>query len=72
MVGRISDDDEESSVMFQLLGSVVETGNENVAVHIPYIVSSLVCALSKCIPQDLEPWPQVCIKSLWLGLLVCL
>lgn len=61
VIGRIGNDDEDSSIFFQLLSSVVEAGNENVAVHIPFIVSSLVEAISKCIPANLESWPQVCI-----------
>ncbi|KAF3456470.1 hypothetical protein FNV43_RR01120 [Rhamnella rubrinervis] len=63
VIGRIGNNDEENSVLFQLLGSVVEAGNENVAVHIPYIISSLCGALSKCIPLDLEPWPQMVEKG---------
>ncbi|GMY28006.1 importin beta-like SAD2 homolog isoform X1 [Fagus crenata] len=59
VIGRISNEDEESSFLFQLLSSVVEAGDENVVVHIPYIVSSLVGAISKWIPANLEPWPQV-------------
>lgn len=71
VIGRIGLDDEDSSVLFQLLSSVVEAGNENVAVHIPSIVTPLVTTISKCIPADLEPWPQVCIypyKALALSL----
>nr|XP_023883800.1 uncharacterized protein LOC111996099 isoform X2 [Quercus suber] len=59
VIGRISNEDEESSILFQLLSSVVEAGDETVVVHIPYIVSSLVGAISKWIPANLEPWPQV-------------
>lgn len=72
MIGRIGNNDEENSVLFQLLSSVVEAGNENVAVHIPYIITSLVGVLSKCIPRDLEPWPQVCISIHMARLSVCL
>lgn len=61
VIGRISNEDEESSILFQLLSSVVEAGDETVVVHIPYIVSSLVGAISKWIPANLEPWPQVCV-----------
>ncbi|KAF8401236.1 hypothetical protein HHK36_012168 [Tetracentron sinense] len=60
VVSRIdNEDDNESSVLFMLLSTVVEAGNENVAVHIPFIISSLVGAISKRIPPILEPWPQV-------------
>lgn len=72
MIGRIGDNDEENSVLFQLLSSAVEAGNENVAIHIPYIISSLVGALSKCIPRDVEPWPQVCFSIHVARLSVCL
>ncbi|EXB80274.1 hypothetical protein L484_025130 [Morus notabilis] len=63
VIGRIGIDDEDSSVLFQLLSSIVEAGNENVAVHIPSIASSLVAAISKCIPANLEPWPQMVEKG---------
>lgn len=59
VISRIGNEDEESSVLFQLLSSMVESGNENIAVHIPYIVSSLAGAISKWIPPNPEPWPQV-------------
>ncbi|KAK9139093.1 hypothetical protein Scep_008774 [Stephania cephalantha] len=53
------DDDNESSVGFQLLSTVVEAGGENVAIHIPSIVSAFVGTISKHIPPIPEPWPQV-------------
>ncbi|XP_050374323.1 uncharacterized protein LOC126791868 isoform X2 [Argentina anserina] len=59
VIGGIGRNEEENSILFQLLSSVVQAGNENVAVHIPYIISSLVVEISKCIPPDLEPWPQM-------------
>ncbi|XP_062143385.1 importin beta-like SAD2 homolog isoform X2 [Alnus glutinosa] len=59
VIGRISNRDEESSILCQLLSSIVEAGDENVAFHIPYIVSSLVGAISKLIPANPEPWSQV-------------
>ena len=64
VIGRINNQDEESSILYQLLGSIVEAGDENVAFHIPYIVSSLVGAISKLIPANPEPWPQVCMDML--------
>ncbi|OVA16680.1 Importin-beta [Macleaya cordata] len=54
-----NEDDNESSILFELLRTVVEAGNENVAAHIPYIVTSLVDTISKHIPPLPEPWPQV-------------
>ncbi|XP_043710645.1 importin beta-like SAD2 [Telopea speciosissima] len=53
------EDENESSILFQLLSTVVEAGNENVAVHIPSVVSSVVGAVLKFIPPNPEPWPQV-------------
>lgn len=60
VIGGIGQDDEENSILFQLLSSMVEAGNENVAIHIPHSVLSLVGAISKSIPPNFEPWPQVC------------
>lgn len=61
LVNRINNGDEnESSQLFQLLGTVVESGQEKVAIHIPLIVSSIVGVISKNIPPIPEPWPQVC------------
>ncbi|KAH9684058.1 Importin N-terminal domain-containing protein [Citrus sinensis] len=59
IVGRIGYEDEENSILFELLSSVVGAANENVVDHIPYIVSSLVAALSKHMHPSSEPWPQV-------------
>lgn len=59
MVGRIGDEDEESPIIFQLLSTLVEAGNESVAPHIPYIVSLLVGTILKHIPANPEPWPQM-------------
>ena len=60
VVGRIADESEETSILFKLLGTLVEAGNEHVALHIPFIISSLVGTISKCIPPTSEPWPPVC------------
>ncbi|KAJ8766467.1 hypothetical protein K2173_022526 [Erythroxylum novogranatense] len=59
IIGRINIEDEETSVLFQLLSSVVEVADENIADHIPYMVSSLVEALSKFAYSDRDSWPQV-------------
>lgn len=59
VIGRIADEREDTAILFELLGTLVEASNEHVMPHIPYIVSSLVGTISKCIPQDLEPWPQM-------------
>ncbi|KAL5700694.1 hypothetical protein ACHQM5_026109 [Ranunculus cassubicifolius] len=58
-----NDDDNESSILFQLLSTIVEAGNDNVTVHIPYIVSTMVGVISKHIPPIPEPWPQVVEKG---------
>lgn len=57
--GMGSEDESEASLLFQLLGTVVEAGQENVATHIPVIVSSIVSAITKHLPPIPEPWPQV-------------
>ncbi|XP_022844600.1 uncharacterized protein LOC111367768 isoform X2 [Olea europaea var. sylvestris] len=59
VVGRISDDEEDTSVYLQLLGTLVEIGSENVAPYIPDIVPLLVRAISRCIPPSPDPWPQM-------------
>ncbi|KAJ4721925.1 importin beta-like SAD2-like [Melia azedarach] len=59
IVGRIGNEDEENSILFELLSSVVGAASENIADHIPYIVSSLVGAISKGMHPSSEPWPQV-------------
>ncbi|KAI4344725.1 hypothetical protein L6164_011919 [Bauhinia variegata] len=59
IIGNIGNDDSESIILFQLLSSVIEAGDEKVAVHIPYIVSSLVGRVLKSFSPSLEPWPQV-------------
>lgn len=61
IVGRISDVEEETSISLQLLGTLVEAGNENIAPHIPHVVTLLVMTILKHIPLDSEPWPQVCV-----------
>lgn len=61
LVNRIdSGDENESSLLFQLLGTVIESAEEKVANHIPLIVSSVAGVISKNIPPIPEPWPQVC------------
>ncbi|EEF43160.1 protein transporter, putative [Ricinus communis] len=59
VISRIDIEEEETSVLFQLLSTVVEAGDENIADHIPYIVSSLVGVLLKFMHPGLESWPQV-------------
>ncbi|KAF7145239.1 hypothetical protein RHSIM_Rhsim04G0246500 [Rhododendron simsii] len=59
VVGQISDEGEETSILFQLLGTLVEAGSEHIALHIPHIMTSLVGTISKCIPPNPEPWSQM-------------
>ncbi|XP_050216139.1 importin beta-like SAD2 homolog isoform X2 [Mercurialis annua] len=63
VISRIDMEEEETSILFQLLSSMVEAGDENVADHIPYMVSSLAGLLSKFIHPGLESWPQVLEKG---------
>lgn len=63
VVGRIGNEDEENSILFELLSSVVGAANENVVDHIPFIISSLVGTISKRIHPNSEPWPQVCEEA---------
>ncbi|XP_047169798.1 importin beta-like SAD2 isoform X1 [Vigna umbellata] len=63
IIGSIAKDEieneSESSILFQLLSSIMEAGDEKVAVHIPHIVSSIVGSVSKWLTVNMEPWPQV-------------
>ncbi|KAI3993351.1 hypothetical protein MKX01_010094 [Papaver californicum] len=52
-------DDSDSSNLFDLLRTLVEVGDGGVAIHVHYVVSSLVQTISKHIPPTPEPWPQV-------------
>ncbi|XP_056168481.1 importin beta-like SAD2 homolog isoform X2 [Syzygium oleosum] len=63
VINRISNEDEESCILFELLNSLMEAGNESVTVHIPDLVLPLVGAISKFLPPNMEPWPQVAEKS---------
>lgn len=59
IVSNIGNDESDSSILFQLLTSIMEVGEEKVSVHIPHIVPSLVGSVSKWLTSSLEPWPQV-------------
>ncbi|GMH18258.1 hypothetical protein Nepgr_020099 [Nepenthes gracilis] len=59
LVGKIGNEDQETSMLFQLLSSVVEAGNEEVAVHAPLVVPSLVDAISKCLTSNPETSAEV-------------
>ncbi|KAL8100484.1 hypothetical protein AgCh_032661 [Apium graveolens] len=58
IAGRIGDEDEESSILFQLLSTLVEAGGESVAPHVPHIVSLVVRAISKYMATNPEQWSQ--------------
>ncbi|KAK7348003.1 hypothetical protein VNO80_22551 [Phaseolus coccineus] len=64
IVGSIGKDESESSILFQLLSSIMEAGDEKVAVHIPHIVSSIVGSVSKWLTVNMEPWPQVVERAI--------
>ncbi|KAJ6899691.1 hypothetical protein NC652_025981 [Populus alba x Populus x berolinensis] len=59
VISRINVEDEETLILFQLLSSVVEAGDESVMDHIPFMITSLVEVLSKSIHPRMEAWPQV-------------
>ncbi|XVE82344.1 hypothetical protein DITRI_Ditri15bG0140800 [Diplodiscus trichospermus] len=63
VISRISNEDEENVILFQLLNSVVEAGIENIVIHIPHIISSLVDTISKSIHPSREPWPHVVVRG---------
>uniref|UniRef100_A0A0E0F8T5 Importin N-terminal domain-containing protein n=1 Tax=Oryza meridionalis TaxID=40149 RepID=A0A0E0F8T5_9ORYZ len=56
---RISVEDEnESTLFFQLLGTIIESGQEKVMPHIPEIVSNIANTIMKLLPPVPDPWPQ--------------
>ncbi|KAH9624051.1 hypothetical protein KSS87_019120 [Heliosperma pusillum] len=63
IASRIGNEEDEISMLFQLLSSVVEAGEKEVAVHAPLVVSLLVDTIAKHIPADPEPWSQAVIQG---------
>ncbi|KAF7053474.1 hypothetical protein CFC21_061396, partial [Triticum aestivum] len=60
VVKRISAEDEnESALLFQLLGTIVDAGQEKVAAHIPGTVSNIANTITNLLPSVPDPWPQV-------------
>lgn len=55
-------------MLFQLLKSVVESGNQDIATHIPYIVSSLVSNMLKFMHPSEDSWSQVCLIPAFLNI----
>ncbi|RID63443.1 hypothetical protein BRARA_E02452 [Brassica rapa] len=64
IIGRIGKEDEEDSILFQLLKSVVESGSQDIAMHIPYIVSSLVSNMLNFIDPSEDQWSQATVGGL--------
>ncbi|KAF8089450.1 hypothetical protein N665_0505s0002 [Sinapis alba] len=64
IIGRIGKEDEEDSILFQLLKSVVESGSQDIAMHIPYIVSSLVSNMLNFIHPGEDQWSQATLGGL--------
>ena len=57
---RISVEDEnESALLFQLLGTIVDAGQEKVAAYIPGTVSNIANTITNLLPSVPDPWPQV-------------
>jgi len=68
VVKRISTGDEnESALLFKLLGTIVEGGQEKVLSHIPEIVSNIANTVMEHLPPVPDPWPQVVVhlSSVW-------
>jgi hypothetical protein len=68
VVRRISNGDEnESAILFKLLGTIVEGGQEKVLSHIPEIVSNIANTVMELLPPVPDPWPQVVVhlSSVW-------
>ncbi|VAH92253.1 unnamed protein product [Triticum turgidum subsp. durum] len=60
VVKRISAEDEnESALLFQLLGTIVDAGQEKVVAHIPGTVSNVANTIINLLPPVPDPWPQV-------------
>ncbi|BAB02737.1 unnamed protein product [Arabidopsis thaliana] len=64
ITGKIGNEEDEDSMLFQLLKSVVESGNQDIAMHIPYIVSSLVSNMLKFMHPSEDPWSQAILGGL--------
>ncbi|KAL4203046.1 hypothetical protein AMTRI_Chr02g224250 [Amborella trichopoda] len=60
IVNGIGDKEEnEASLLFQLLKTVVEVGDEKVAIYVPAILSAITGAILKHVPRVPVPWSQV-------------
>lgn len=65
IIGRVGKEEDEDSILFQLLRSVVESGSQDVSMHIPYIVSLLVSNMLKFMHPSEDPWSQVSLISVF-------
>ncbi|KAK9725349.1 hypothetical protein RND81_05G137800 [Saponaria officinalis] len=63
IVSRIGNEEREISMLFQLLSSVVDAGDEEVAIHAPVVIPLLVEAIAKLIPASPAPWSQAVIQG---------
>lgn len=71
IIGRIGNEDDEDSILFQLLRSVIESGSQDIATHIPYMVSSLGSNMLTFMHPSEDPWSQVyLIPALIIFLLI--
>ncbi|XP_076942305.1 uncharacterized protein LOC143612130 [Bidens hawaiensis] len=61
---KIDNSEEETSIMFELLKTLVEAGADVVASHIPHIIYLLTQHIVKHIPLVPEPWPQVVVRGI--------
>ncbi|XP_010465777.1 PREDICTED: uncharacterized protein LOC104746078 isoform X1 [Camelina sativa] len=64
IIGRIGSEEDEDGILFQLLRSVIESGSQAIATHIPYIVSSLVSNLLTFMHPSEDPWSQAILGGL--------
>ncbi|KFK39068.1 hypothetical protein AALP_AA3G196700 [Arabis alpina] len=64
VIGRIGNEEDEDSILFQLLRSVVESGSQDIAMHIPYIVSSLVNNMLKSMQPSEDSWSLAILGGL--------
>ncbi|CAH2053475.1 unnamed protein product [Thlaspi arvense] len=64
IIGRIGKEEDEDSILFQLLRSVVDSGSQDIAMHIPNIVSSLVTNMLKFMDPSEDSWSQAILGGL--------
>ena len=67
IVGRIANEEEEISMLFQLVSSLTETGEKDVAAHAPVIVSRLIQS-----PSTYHPIKSHGLKYAQFTLILCI